>query len=495
MKVKENIAPLLRSYLKIGFIGFGGGSALIPVIEEEVVEKHPFLTEEEFTKHTIISNITPGTLPVKLAALTSEKTSVAAAYIYSIPGVFITVLLLTLFSIMGKQAIQYIEFASIGITVFIILLLALYIQKIQRAGRTEGLGKSYLIIMLVTFLLTGGKTVCDFLSLFFNKKVGWSPVFAISTINLMIIAFFVICFLGSSKSKTRLFTAFIVSFVYALSIGKRGVIPAGLHFDIMLPVLMVALVIWSIAKDAMQAKKQSKRSAIIDFKPYIKNIVIFIMIPVLLFVLLLLVCRANPGGHLSEFAGKSALSTATSFGGGEAYISVAEGFFVEKGFINNGTYYSQVVAIANALPGPILLKVVAGIGFVYGNIQYGSAAMGWLLAALGMAIGIGVSSIIALVIQAGFEQLKDAARLKMIRQYILPVICGMLLSTSLSMLNTALKIIQIKAGVSTIALVIGLISLLSLFAAMLLMHKKFQIGDIIVLLLGGGVSLAVLCLI
>ena len=31
---------MITTMLKIGFIGFGGGTALIPVIEEEIVEKN-----------------------------------------------------------------------------------------------------------------------------------------------------------------------------------------------------------------------------------------------------------------------------------------------------------------------------------------------------------------------------------------------------------------------------------------------------------------------
>ena len=35
-----NIYQLARRMLKVGLIGFGGGSALIPVIEDEVVGEH-----------------------------------------------------------------------------------------------------------------------------------------------------------------------------------------------------------------------------------------------------------------------------------------------------------------------------------------------------------------------------------------------------------------------------------------------------------------------
>ena len=49
IKMRKFIS-MTATMLKIGFIGFGGGSALIPVIEEEVVEKDKIVSEEEFNR-------------------------------------------------------------------------------------------------------------------------------------------------------------------------------------------------------------------------------------------------------------------------------------------------------------------------------------------------------------------------------------------------------------------------------------------------------------
>ena len=45
IKMRKFIS-MTMTMLKIGFIGFGGGSALIPVIEDEVVEKDKIVSEE-----------------------------------------------------------------------------------------------------------------------------------------------------------------------------------------------------------------------------------------------------------------------------------------------------------------------------------------------------------------------------------------------------------------------------------------------------------------
>ena len=64
---KKKEWSLLASMLKIGFVGFGGGSALIPVIEKEVVEEQKLVKKEDYDKDVIVASITPGALPVEIA--------------------------------------------------------------------------------------------------------------------------------------------------------------------------------------------------------------------------------------------------------------------------------------------------------------------------------------------------------------------------------------------------------------------------------------------
>ena len=63
---------LITIMLKIGAIGFGGGTALIPVIEDEVVN-NSLADEDEFNKDVIVANITPGALPVEIASGTYTR--------------------------------------------------------------------------------------------------------------------------------------------------------------------------------------------------------------------------------------------------------------------------------------------------------------------------------------------------------------------------------------------------------------------------------------
>ena len=55
---------LLGVYLKIGIFGFGGGYAMLSLIQYEVVDKYHWLTLQEFTDVVAISQMTPGPIGI-----------------------------------------------------------------------------------------------------------------------------------------------------------------------------------------------------------------------------------------------------------------------------------------------------------------------------------------------------------------------------------------------------------------------------------------------
>ena len=58
---------LFLSYLKIGFFGFGGGYAMLSLIQNEVVVQHPWMSNAEFADIVAVSQITPGPIAINSA--------------------------------------------------------------------------------------------------------------------------------------------------------------------------------------------------------------------------------------------------------------------------------------------------------------------------------------------------------------------------------------------------------------------------------------------
>jgi chromate transport protein ChrA len=64
---------LLGVYLKIGIFGFGGGYAMLPILQREVVEHKGWATEEELMDYFAIGQCTPGVIAVNTATFIGQK--------------------------------------------------------------------------------------------------------------------------------------------------------------------------------------------------------------------------------------------------------------------------------------------------------------------------------------------------------------------------------------------------------------------------------------
>ncbi|HJA96176.1 MAG TPA: chromate transporter [Candidatus Alistipes faecavium] len=69
---------LFVSYLKIGFFGFGGGYAMLSLIQNEVVVQHQWLTNAQFADIVAISQITPGPIAINSATYVGYSVGVEA---------------------------------------------------------------------------------------------------------------------------------------------------------------------------------------------------------------------------------------------------------------------------------------------------------------------------------------------------------------------------------------------------------------------------------
>ncbi|MGL5681553.1 MAG: chromate transporter [Marinifilaceae bacterium] len=71
---------LFYSFFKIGLFGFGGGYAILSLIQHEVVEMHEWLTTSAFTDIVAISQTTPGTISFNAATYVGYTAVVGKGY-------------------------------------------------------------------------------------------------------------------------------------------------------------------------------------------------------------------------------------------------------------------------------------------------------------------------------------------------------------------------------------------------------------------------------
>ena len=69
-----NIYPdLFLTFAKVGVMTFGGGYAMLPILQREVVENKGWATEEELTDYFAIGQCTPGVIAVNTATFIGQK--------------------------------------------------------------------------------------------------------------------------------------------------------------------------------------------------------------------------------------------------------------------------------------------------------------------------------------------------------------------------------------------------------------------------------------
>ena len=93
---------LFLSYLKIGFFGFGGGYAMLSLIQNEIVEQRGWLTASQFADIVAVSQITPGPIAINSATyigytIAGIGGSVVATFAVCLPSLTLMLLLTRFF--------------------------------------------------------------------------------------------------------------------------------------------------------------------------------------------------------------------------------------------------------------------------------------------------------------------------------------------------------------------------------------------------------------
>ena len=122
----DTLLKLLFTFFKIGLFSFGGGYAMIPFMQREIIEKHQWLSSSEFVDIIGISQMTPGPVSVNSATFVGYKVSGIVGSIFATLG--ITVISFILVSIASKtmdkfKESKYLKAALLGMRPVLIALI------------------------------------------------------------------------------------------------------------------------------------------------------------------------------------------------------------------------------------------------------------------------------------------------------------------------------------------------------------------------------------
>ena len=170
-KLKE-LFTIYFAFFKVGAFTFGGGLAMMPMLQKELIEKKQWLTEEELIDYYAVGQSTPGIIAVNVATFVGYNRAGILGGIFGTlgiisPSLIIIMILANLINSISDYPI--VQKALTGINVAVAALLTSVI--INFAKKTiKNVWNA--IFMLISFLLIFALKVPSFIVILFGLATG-----------------------------------------------------------------------------------------------------------------------------------------------------------------------------------------------------------------------------------------------------------------------------------------------------------------------------------
>ena len=176
MKISwKTVGKVFLSFFKIGAFTFGGGLAMIPIIQREAVEKHKWVTDDDILEIVAIAESTPGPIAINSATFVGYRAagvigSAAATFGVVLPSFLI---ILTISAVLRQfQNIPAVQYAFWGIRAGVLAMLLKSLYTMFKKSVKNWVGY---VTMAAAFVLTA------FLNVHILIIIGSCAVFGLVT--------------------------------------------------------------------------------------------------------------------------------------------------------------------------------------------------------------------------------------------------------------------------------------------------------------------------
>lgn len=161
----KELFDLFWTFCKIGALTFGGGYAMLPLIQREIVENKKWSTEKEILDYYAVGQCTPGVIAVNTATFIGYKLrgiigGIVATLGVIFPSIVIILIIATFLQNFADLAIVQSAFA--GIRVAVVALIITTVVKLIKSSIKDYLG---VIISIIAFVI--------------SAFIGLSPVYVV----------------------------------------------------------------------------------------------------------------------------------------------------------------------------------------------------------------------------------------------------------------------------------------------------------------------------
>ena len=150
----KDLWELYWAYLKIGLINFGGGYAMLPLLERELVNKKGWTTLAELRDYFAIGQCTPGLIALNVSTFIGQKRKGAAGALAAMAGFLtgpILIILLIAAFLQNFAQLEIIQHAFAGIRVCVCVLI---LQAVMRLWKSSVVDVFTFVLYLIIFSLS-----------------------------------------------------------------------------------------------------------------------------------------------------------------------------------------------------------------------------------------------------------------------------------------------------------------------------------------------------
>ncbi len=174
------LLKLFTTFFKIGLFSFGGGFAMIPLIQREVIERHKWINSKDFVDMLVLAQSTPGPIAVNTAVFVGYKTAGVAGAVTATLGTvlpsFIVILLLALFFAEVREN-RYVDAAFRAMRPAVVALIVAPLMGLVKGMKWYLIAISAAVAVLVwyfgfspMYLIAGGVAVGIAMAVYNGRK-------------------------------------------------------------------------------------------------------------------------------------------------------------------------------------------------------------------------------------------------------------------------------------------------------------------------------------
>lgn len=165
---------LFFTFVKIGACTFGGGYAMLPILQREIVEKRKWAADEELTDYFAIGQCTPGVIAVNVATFIGYKhKGLLGGVIATLGVVFPSVVIISVIAafLSNFAEIPAVQHAIRGVNACVVAMIASSVIKLGKSTLKDVVTWVIFVVVLLLSLLLGASPVCLVLAAGF---AGWT---------------------------------------------------------------------------------------------------------------------------------------------------------------------------------------------------------------------------------------------------------------------------------------------------------------------------------